>query len=180
MNLALFAASLKTPKNIMAPICVWREETSLYLFAGERRYLTHFFMGASHALTRVWHEKPNRFEMKILEWQENHEREDLSIFEKLTNMRQILEEWGKIHPEEKMTVRRFAHLASIGRSQAGVWLKIAKCENIDLNSALKAGRFSGIEPAYELSGMDSKKVKEILSSHADHLITKEDIFAEKR
>ena len=162
IKLAMFAASLKSPKNIMAPICTWREETTFYLFAGERRYLAHFFMGASHAITRIWHHKPNAYEIKILEWQENHEREDLSVHEKLTNMRQILRERKIMHPEERMTVRTFSRIISIGKSQAGVWFKLATCTNELLNSAIKSGVVNNVNVAYELAGLDSAEIEKHL------------------
>ena len=181
LNIALFAAALKSPKNILSPICTWREETTFYLFAGERRYLAHFFFGASHALTRVWHKKPTRLEMKILEWQENHERDDLSLSEKITNMRQILEEWRKANPDQKMTVRKFGRIVSISRTRAALWYKVASSENKELDNALKTGRISNIETANELAGLSNAKAKTYINRlMAGENVTKELIITETK
>ena len=162
---ARFAASLKSPKNILNPITTWRDETTFHLIAGERRFLAHFFLNASHAITRIWHNKPSPFDIKLLEWQENHERDELELEEKIRNMRQILEEWGKANPDEKMTVRKFAGIVSISRTQAALWYKVARCNDDRFNKALNNGLMSSIETANELAGLSATK----LSTYLDRM-----------
>lgn len=179
MELALFAAAIKSPKNIMFPICVWREETSFFIFAGERRYLTHYFFNASHALVRIWHEKPTPLEMKILQWQDNQEKKDLTTHEKLVNVRQILDEWSKVNVGKKMTVRNFAQLISMGRTLAGQWLKVSQCTHSGFDEALKAGLIGGIEPAYEMACLNEEKLNEYVQRiQSGEKITKEVVEAE--
>lgn len=179
IELAFFAAAIKSPRNIMSPICVWREETSFFIFAGERRYLIHYFFHSSHAVVRIWHEKPSQLDMKILQWQENHEREDLSIYENLVNIRQILDEWQKINENKKMTVRNFAQLVSMGRSQAGQWLKVSQCRHSGFDEALKGGLIGGIEPAYELACLNAEKLEHYVERICSgEKITKDVIHAE--
>lgn len=162
LNIALFAASIKTPQNLMAPICVWREETSFHLIAGERRYLAHLLMGATHALTRIWSEKPNPYDIQILEWQENNERVDLSVFENISSIRKIIEKWQAINPLEKMTSRKLAQIISTGRTSAARWLKVAKCSNKDLNDALKTRKINSIDLAHELASLNAPAIKAYL------------------
>ncbi len=180
LEVAFFAASLKSPKNVMAPICSWREETTLYIIAGERRYLAHLFMDAQSAVTRIWPEKPDPLEMKILQWQENYLRADLKLSGKITNMRQIIAAWQKKKPDEKITVRKFSSLVAMQKSQASLWLKVAKSKDENLNRAIKAGKLNAIEVAFEISGMDEEGVKAYVSRiDAGENITKELIAAEK-
>ncbi len=158
MGLAAFAAAIKSPRNIMSPICVWREDSTFYIFAGERRYLSHYFLGAAHVIVRIWYEKPSQLDMKVLQWQENHEREDLKPYEKLVNIRQILHEWKTFNPNKKITVRSFAQLISMGRTQAAQWLKVSQCNYSSLNQALETCLIGGVESAYELACMESDQV----------------------
>ena len=174
LNVAMFAADLKSPKNLINPITVWRDETSFYIFAGERRYLAHLLLEAGQIYTRIWNSKPNRFDMKILQWQENNLREGLSLHEKLVNIRQILEEWSKEFPDQKMTVRKFTHLISMKRSQAGNYLRVARSDIDALNDAIKFGSISTIELAYELVGLNISQIESYIARiSAGEVISKE-------
>ncbi|MBV1870896.1 MAG: ParB N-terminal domain-containing protein [Gammaproteobacteria bacterium] len=181
LDLALFAASLKSPKNLMAPICVWREETRFHIIAGERRYLAHIFMGASHALTRIWDTKPNPFDIQILEWQENNDRVDLSVYENISSIRKIISLWQTEHPDEKMTARKLARIITTGHTTAARWLKVAKSNHQALNKALKDREINSIDLAYELSGLSPSKITHYLKRlKKGQTINTETILKEQR
>jgi len=181
LSIARFASDLKRPENLINPISVWREETSFYLFAGERRFLAHVLLEAQYIATRVWKDKPSSFDKTILQWQENHSRENLSLWETICNMEQILEEWSKIFPTSKMTVRKFAQLVSVKRSQAAVYLKVVSSKDKGLQGAMKAGNIKAIEVAHELVCLNSKERKEYVARiQAGEIITKEMIVAGKK
>jgi ParB-like chromosome segregation protein Spo0J len=180
LNVAIFAADLKSPTNLLNPVSVWREETSFYLFTGERRFLAHLLLGAHQIYARIWDSKPDRFELRILQWQENNLRENLSLHEKLKNMQQILDEWSLKYPDQKMTVRKFARLVSKNRSQAGCYLRVVRSEDEALQKAIQLGAVSSIDLASELAGLDQNNLALYLSKiDSGETITKEIISQEK-
>lgn len=164
LNVAMFAASIKSPKNLINPITVWREETTFYLFAGERRYLAHLILEASHIVTRIWAEKPNPFDIRLLQWQENTQRENLSLHEKLINMKQILGEWNVLNPTQKMTVRKFGHILTMGKSQAGQYLRLVLTTNAALLVAIKANKIRVLDEACVLEGMSKDELHDYLEN----------------
>jgi len=137
-------------------------------------------MGASHILTRIWHEKPSGLAVKVLEWQENNEREDLSFHEKLINIRQILERWIIEKPSEKLTVRTFGRIVSMKKSQAAVWYKVANSRSEVLNDAIKTGVVTSVELAYELLSVATEELPAFIERlRAGEKINKAQIHGEK-
>lgn len=181
LSIARFASDLKGPENLINPISAWREETSFYIFAGERRFLAHVLLETQHIATRIWKHKPSSFDKTILQWQENHSRENLSLWETIRNMEQILDEWSKVFPTSKMTVRKFSQLVSVKRSQAAIYLKVVVSKDTGLMDAMKAGHIKAIEVAHELVCLSDGERKEYLVRiEAGEIITKEIIVAGKK
>lgn len=181
LSIARFSADLKGPENLINPVSVWREETSFYLFAGERRFLAHVLLETQHIATRVWKTKPSSLDKTILQWQENHSRENLTLWEIIRNMDQILEEWGKVYPSSKMTVRKFAQLVSVKRSQAAVYLKVVLSNDKGLLDSMKAGDIKAIEVAHELVCLNGRDRKEFIGRiQSGEIVTKEMIVAGKK
>lgn len=157
MDVAEFAFKLGSPENLINPVLVWREETRFHLIAGERRYLAHLLLGATHISANILDPKPDDVKISLFQYGENHDRSDIRFKGTIVNHRRTIREWEKQH-DTKISVRKFAALKSIGKSKAAQLLKIAKDQREAFNHALNNNLITSIEQGYELSSMDDESL----------------------
>lgn len=97
--------ALKTMSNsikeqgVLNPIIVYKFGDKYRLIAGERRTLSSILCGKENIQARVLDGKPSQFTLSLLQWIENVERADLTLWERLRNIEKIIsslvEEGGK-------------------------------------------------------------------------------------
>jgi ParB family chromosome partitioning protein len=78
-------------QGIINPILVYKQGDKYRLIAGERRTLASILAGKSEVQAKILDTKPNELKISILQWMENIERQDLSLWERLTNLENILQ-----------------------------------------------------------------------------------------
>lgn len=83
--------------GIINPILVYMHANKYRLIAGERRTLASIIAGKKDIQAKVLEHKPSALKLTILQWVENIEREDLSLWERLSNLSHILAAYGKSH-----------------------------------------------------------------------------------
>src|SRR5688572_15169960 len=76
--------------GVINPIVVYKRGEAYRVVAGERRCLASILAGKNEIDARVFNEKPKEFELKLVQWIENTAREDLSLDERMGNIRDIL------------------------------------------------------------------------------------------
>lgn len=89
-SLESIAASIND-QGIINPIIVYRFEDRYRLVAGERRTLASIIAGKEDIQAKILEHKPSPLKLALLQWAENIERQDLSLWERLKNLEKILE-----------------------------------------------------------------------------------------
>src|SRR5665213_1811369 len=79
-SLQSLAHSIKE-QGIINPILVYKYGEKYRLVAGERRSLASILAGKSDIQSKILESKPNELKISLLQWIENIERSDLSLWE---------------------------------------------------------------------------------------------------
>src|SRR6185437_4200103 len=79
--------------GIINPVVAYKNGEVYRIVAGERRCLASFLAGKNEIEARIYNEKPKGFELKLLQWIENTAREDLSLSERIDNIREVIIEY---------------------------------------------------------------------------------------
>jgi len=74
---------------------IYKFGTGYRLIHGERRCLSSMLAGKKDIPAKVLDEKPNDLDIRLLQFIENAQREDLNLYETLNNIRQILDEYKR-------------------------------------------------------------------------------------
>jgi len=88
-SLQTLANSIKH-QGIINPIMVYKLGEKYRLIAGERRTLGSIIAGKLDIQAKILDTKPNELKISLLQWIENVERKDLSLWERLTNLEKII------------------------------------------------------------------------------------------
>jgi ParB family chromosome partitioning protein len=169
-----------TRSGILNPIIVYKHADKYRIVAGERRFLATFISGAKEIEVRVYQQKPNGFDLKLAQWVENTAREDLSLMERLDNVRDMITEYAKQYPETKVTATWLKDKTSLSLPQATYYINVLRApDNViaaikrgDINSLDKAAIITS-SPDAELrakaisackAGMSLKNLREMLNS----------------
>lgn len=81
--------SIKT-KGVLNPIWIHKEGINYKLIMGERRLLASLLSKKHDIPAKVLDRKPVTSELRLLQWIENLERSDLSLWEKISNLKMLL------------------------------------------------------------------------------------------
>lgn len=156
LSVALLAATIRDPKKLMQPICVYEKSNRYIVLAGERRTLAHHIMGAQHIAANIV-EEPEAKEKALMQYIENSAREDLPLKDKYRAIRNILKHYG-----ESISVRSLASILRLSKSQAQKYAKICKEDNVLFKRAVESGVLSSPEDAYNLiKNNDSESISSI-------------------
>jgi ParB family chromosome partitioning protein len=77
-------------QGIINPIMVYKFGDKYRLIAGERRTLASIIAGKAEVQAKILDTKPDELKISLLQWMENVERKDLSLWERLRNLEKIL------------------------------------------------------------------------------------------
>ncbi|MEM8500690.1 MAG: hypothetical protein AAF542_21935 [Pseudomonadota bacterium] len=155
VDLVLLALSIKEPEQLINPVTVYVGEsgTDLRMIAGERRYLAHVVLQQPNIVARILANKPNRFEIDIMQWQENTQRKDLSLHDTIMNVDRLAEGWRQVK-SASISVRELVALAGISRTNAHRFLSVIKSANRDaILELIKNGEITSISKAAHLGSM---------------------------
>lgn len=77
-------------EGIINPVVVYKFGDKYRLVAGERRSLASVIAGKHDIQAKILDKKPTPLKLSLLQWIENVEREDLSLWERLKNLERIV------------------------------------------------------------------------------------------
>lgn len=189
-------ASTIQSSGIINPIVVYKRGELYRVVAGERRCLASILAGKQDIEARAFNEKPNAFELKLLQWVENTAREDLTLSERMGNVRDIIIEYQVRYPEATITATLIKEVMSLSLSQASYYLTVLNApEDVQvlinsnqLNSLDKAAIICGIEDAETrkqvaeecLKGTSLKDLRKLISQGKKSNRTIQESPAKKR
>jgi ParB family transcriptional regulator, chromosome partitioning protein len=88
-SLQSLAHSIKE-QGIINPVVVYKHADKYRLIAGERRTLASLLAGKPDIQAKILESKPDELKISLLQWLENVERKDLSLWERLKNLEKML------------------------------------------------------------------------------------------
>lgn len=145
--------------GVINPVVVYKHGSEMYrVVAGERRCLASFLAGKNDIDARVFNEKPKGFELKLLQWIENTAREDLTLDERVENIRDILDEYQRQHGSVNVTATLLKNITGLSLPQATYYLAVLNAP-LDLKSAIEANQLRSLDKAALIAGIHSPEVR---------------------
>lgn len=141
---------------------IYKCGTKYRLIHGERRCLSSILAGKKNIPAKILDEKPNDFDIRLLQLIENVQREDLTLYETLNNVRLVIREY-KNHIDKDIIVDAIFLEDLINRSKTHSLnlLAILNASN-ELNAAIKEGKINSLEKAAIIAKARTEFQKEFL------------------
>jgi ParB family chromosome partitioning protein len=143
--------------GLINPIVVYKFNDRYRVVAGERRCLASILLGKTEIEAKVYNEKPNSFDLKLIQWIENTAREDLNLFEKIENIRDMQIEFRKIKQID-LTIKELSSLAGISNPQACNYLAVINGSD-NIYELIRTGKIANLDKAALLSNTISSELQ---------------------
>lgn len=160
-SLLSIAASIKE-QGIINPIIVYKNNEKYRLIAGERRTLGSIIAGKSDIQAKILDKKPSDLKISILQWIENIERSDLTLWERLKNLEKIVLAYAKnknLVPEQ-VTITEVSHLLGCSKSQA-ISYKTVLFADKQLQLLIEENKIRNLEKAALIAAIGSAELRKI-------------------
>lgn len=144
--------------GVINPIVVYKRGELYRIVAGERRCLASILAGKQEIEARIFNEKPKGFELKLIQWIENTAREDLSLDERLGNVREIIREYQLQHDEVQMTATLLKSITGLSLSQTTYYLTALNAPE-DVQAEIRNGNLRNLDKAALIAGIDSSDLR---------------------
>lgn len=149
--------TIKT-SGLINPVVVYKKGELYRIVAGERRCLASIIAGKSDIEARVFNEKPKSFELKLIQWIENTAREDLTLNERLDNVRDLLEEYSIHHEVNEINATLLKNVMGLSLSQASYYVAALNAPE-DVQAQIRNGNIRNLDKAALIAGIDSKDTR---------------------
>ena len=156
-SLQELAHTIKT-SGVINPVVVYKLGETYRVVAGERRCLASILAGKQEVDARVFTEKPKGFDLKLIQWIENTAREDLTLDERLGNVRDILNEYQLQHGDADVTGTLIKNITGLSLSQSSYYLAGITAPE-DVRAAIKAGSVKNLDKAALIAGVTEKTLR---------------------
>jgi ParB family chromosome partitioning protein len=132
--------------GLINPIIVYKRINNSYMvIAGERRFLACTYLKKSEIEARILENKPSDLDIKLVQWFENTEREDLSLHEKLLNLKDLCTLYTASNSPD-ITPILIRKISGFSKAQASCYSSIINATN-DVWSAIADGKINNLEKA---------------------------------
>jgi len=145
-------------RGVINPIVVYKFGEKYRIIAGERRFLAATMAGKEDIHARILDNQPNELDLKILQWTENNEREDLSLKERLKNLRSILDAYCAVNKEITST-ELLKKLTGLSNTQAFYYFTVLAGYNGLLKDGIENGKINNLEKAAFIAGIDDQELQ---------------------
>lgn len=154
-SLQTLAFSIKKA-GVRNPVELYRNNGRYTLISGERRVLSSLLSGKTDIPAKVLDSKPDELQLRFLQWIENIEREDLSIWERLHNIEQIINAYSSANNNLAVESDTLSEIIGCSRKQSKRYLDVLSAPDM-LRNTLKE---KGISDLIKLSLIANVKDKE--------------------
>ncbi|MEO8402623.1 MAG: ParB/RepB/Spo0J family partition protein [Gammaproteobacteria bacterium] len=158
-SLQSIATSIRE-QGIINPVVVYKQGERYRLIAGERRTLASLLAGKTDIQAKILDEKPTALKVSILQWIENIERSDLTLWERLRNLEKIslaYAEKRSMLPED-ITVTELSNLIGCSKPHAMNYKALLEADNV-LKQFIADNEIRSIEKAAFLAGIASEDLQ---------------------
>ena len=145
--------------GVINPVVVYKRGESYRVVAGERRCLGSILAGKQEIEARVFNEKPKGFELKLIQWIENTAREDLTLDERLGNVREIIHEYQQVHGQVEVNATLLKNITGLSLSQTSYYLSALNAPE-DVQMEIHNGNIRNLDKAALLASVTSSDVRQ--------------------
>lgn len=144
--------------GIINPIVVYKRGELYRVVAGERRCLASLLVGKQEIEARVFNEKPKGFELKLIQWVENTAREDLTLDERLGNVRDLIQEYQNQKGQVEVNATLLKNITGLSLSQTTYYLAALNAPE-DVQIHIQNGSIRNLDKAALLANVSSPELR---------------------
>jgi len=144
--------------GVINPIVVYKRGEVYRVVAGERRCLGSILAHKQEIEARVFNEKPKGYELKLIQWIENTAREDLTLDERIGNIRDIVHEYQLQHGESTLSATLLKTITGLSLPQATYYLAVMNAPE-DVQQKITEGQIRSLDKAAVLAGILSDELR---------------------
>lgn len=159
-SLQSLSSSIKN-QGIINPVTVYKYGESYKVVAGERRTLASILAEKQDIPARILPQKPSAFDLSVLQWVENMEREDLSLWERLSNLEKISAAFSEQQGKKETSVTELSQITGCSLAQASHY-KTLLYGSKNLKEAIKNNDVKNIEKAAFIAKAPSQFEKQLI------------------
>lgn len=159
-SLLIFAATLKSADRLIHPISVTKHDSTFQVIAGERRLLAHILLGEPTIAAIIKETPLPRTEVANLQWEENTQRLDMTLTERLDQVLKIVEAGEGL---EKTSVTKLSKLLGISRADSQRYLVVLRYPSPSLMDAIRAGKINQLIKAAALAQLKPDELNKTLN-----------------
>lgn len=145
--------------GIINPIVIYKHEDKYRIIAGERRFLASLLAEKNDVHARIIDKKPDEMHLKLLQWIENNERKDLSLYERLKNLEAIIEAYNKKQGQAPITGDILKKLTGLSKAQAYFYLSVLRGPS-DLRKNIEEGTVNNLDKAVLIASIEDRFLRE--------------------
>lgn len=146
--------------GLINPVIVYKDGENYKLVAGERRCLATILLAHENIEARVFHERPNEMDLKLIQWFENTAREDLTLIQRLNNIKMLLDKYKDFQKSEKaLTIAELSNITGLSTSHASRYLSLMNGPR-DVFDSVKRGEITSLKKASYLAGLKDVAIRE--------------------
>lgn len=145
--------------GVINPVVVYKRGELYRVVAGERRCMASILAGKQEIDARVFNEKPKPFELKLIQWVENTAREDLTLAERLGNVREIIREYQNQNEDIEVTATVLKNITGLSLSQTTYYLAAINAPD-DVQTQIENGNIRNLDKAALIAGITASDVRE--------------------
>ena len=145
--------------GVINPVVVYKRGELYRVVAGERRCLASILAGKQEIEARVFNEKPKGFDLKLIQWVENTAREDLTLDERLGNVREIIHEYQQQNGEIEVNATLLKNITGLSLSQTTYYIAAINAPQ-DVQVEIQNGNIRNLDKAALLADVASQEIRQ--------------------
>lgn len=148
-------------QGVINPIVVYKFGEKYRLVAGERRTMASILAGKTDIQAKILDSKPSELKISLLQWIENVERTDLTLWERLRNLEKII----KVHTSrkglsaEQITVTELSNLIGCTKPHAMNYKAVLLADE-SIKKLVRDNKIRNLEKAALLANIQSAELKQ--------------------
>ena len=148
-------------QGIINPVVVYKFGEKYRLVAGERRTLASILAGKTEIQAKILDNKPSELKISLLQWIENVERSDLSLWERLRNLDKIVQTYTskKGMSFAEITITELSNLIGCSKPHAMNYKAVLIADD-SLKQLIKENKIKNLEKAALISGIQSQEIRQ--------------------
>lgn len=148
-------------QGVINPIVVYKYGDKYRLVAGERRTLASILAGRTDIQAKILDSKPSELKISLLQWIENVERTDLTLWERLRNLEKII----KTHATRKgvsfelITITELSNLIGCTKPHAMNYKAVLMADD-HVKELIRDNKIKNLEKAALIANIQSSALKQ--------------------